>query len=348
MENVEDLFEEADEEDQESEVAQNAGLVDWTFDPEILRLSIDQLVQSNRPRRYAPDEDSIEKLAAAIVEAGDLIVPIIVRQIGENKFEVVKGSRRVEALRSLGGDWHRNIQCLIITTDEENAAQVALLATTSARPLNPLEIADGVVEYVAFASARFGRRISREAAVARLRELNRAYEAARGRAGKRGEGEDAQSYRSRVLERMAKELRLEFARAEEFVFGACGLRLPAFCRNHLPLLDLPSDVLERVRSGRLEYSKANIVRHIDDRAARAQVMDAELSREAMIEALREWRNAHHKVKARTANPYREFSVVLQQREAFEDAGFRIRLKLFLESENLDASWLAHVLDEPGR
>ena len=347
MENVEDLFEEADESEIVSQVGEaekkegelEAGVVEWTISRSIELLSIDQLVRSDRSHRYAPDDEHLAGLVASIQEARDLIQPIMVRAIGEGLYEIVKGNRRVEALRVLGGAWQENIQCHVVETDQARAAHVAFLATATARPLNPLEIADGVVEYVAFSSAQHGLRVSRAGAIARLQELNRAYEASRGRAGKRAEGETVEAYRGRVLERMPAEVRDAFLVAEEFVFGSCGLRLPTFCRNHLPLLDLPSDVLEWVRLGRIEYSKANIVRHIDDRAERLRLMNANQSHDQLMSALRRWRESREPRKAAPGNVFRRFERAVREADAFSNPSFRLRLKKLLESEGVDHAWL---------
>jgi ParB family chromosome partitioning protein len=90
----------------------------------------------------------IEALAFSIAEEG-LLQPLIVRpKCG--KFELVSGSRRLEACRLLG--W-RKVPCQVVELTDQEAFEVALAENIARETLDPLDEAKAFEEYV----RRYGR-----------------------------------------------------------------------------------------------------------------------------------------------------------------------------------------------
>jgi ParB family chromosome partitioning protein len=59
----------------------------------------------------------------------------------------------------------------------------------------------------------------------------------------------------------------------EEVFTALGsMKWDSFVRNRLPLLNLPADVLEVLRSGKLEYTKARAIARVKDESVRIELL----------------------------------------------------------------------------
>jgi ParB family chromosome partitioning protein len=86
---------------------------------------------------------NIRELAYSIQLSG-LLQPIVVRIIGDD-FEIVAGSRRLEACRLLG--W-RKIPCHVVELDDKAAFEVGLIENIQRQTLNPIEEALAFRKYV--------------------------------------------------------------------------------------------------------------------------------------------------------------------------------------------------------
>jgi ParB family transcriptional regulator, chromosome partitioning protein len=92
----------------------------------------------NQPRNNF-DPDKIAELAASIKKEG-LLQPILVREIGNEQYQIVAGERRYHACKSLGMD---SIPVRIIAIDETKAQEIALVENLQRDDLNPIEEALG-------------------------------------------------------------------------------------------------------------------------------------------------------------------------------------------------------------
>lgn len=93
-------------------------------------------VQPNRfqPRRHF-DEEAMASLAASIRELG-VLQPILVRQIGEEQYELIAGERRWRAARRAG---HQTIPVLVQSTSDVQSLEQALVENLHREDLDPLE-----------------------------------------------------------------------------------------------------------------------------------------------------------------------------------------------------------------
>jgi ParB family chromosome partitioning protein len=89
------------------------------------------------------DLGSVTELAASIFENG-LLEPLVVRPV-DGKFEVVAGSRRLEACKLAGV---RKVLCHVIELDDKQAFEVALTENVQRRTLNPVDEARAFERYV--------------------------------------------------------------------------------------------------------------------------------------------------------------------------------------------------------
>jgi ParB family chromosome partitioning protein len=60
----------------------------------------------------------------------------------------------------------------------------------------------------------------------------------------------------------------------------------SFVANRLPLRNLPSDVLEALRMGRIEYTKARLIAKVTDPEARARLLERAISENLSLSQLR--------------------------------------------------------------
>ena len=100
-------------------------------------------VESVRPNPYQPrqdfDEGALEELAASIRQLG-IIQPVTVRALGEGRFELISGERRLRAAQRAGV---RRIPAYVREADTEAMLEMAIVENVQRENLNPVEIALG-------------------------------------------------------------------------------------------------------------------------------------------------------------------------------------------------------------
>ena len=103
----------------------------------INEIALDQIEPNpNQPRREF-DEDSLAELASSIREIG-IIQPITLRQVAENKFQIIAGERRWRASQLAG---LKAIPAYIRTIRDEAVMEMALVENIQREDLNAIEIA---------------------------------------------------------------------------------------------------------------------------------------------------------------------------------------------------------------
>ena len=90
--------------------------------------------KKDQPRKYF-DKEALEQLAESIAENG-LLQPILVREYGEGRYQIIAGERRFRASKLAGLS---EIPAIIIEKDDKSAAQIALIENIQREDLNPLE-----------------------------------------------------------------------------------------------------------------------------------------------------------------------------------------------------------------
>jgi ParB family transcriptional regulator, chromosome partitioning protein len=103
-------------------------------------LRLDQL----QPGKYQPrthmDEGSLYELAQSIKNQG-VMQPILVRPVGEGRYEVIAGERRMRAAHIAGLS---EVPVLVKDVADEHAAAMSLIENIQREDLNPLEEAQGL------------------------------------------------------------------------------------------------------------------------------------------------------------------------------------------------------------
>lgn len=110
---------------------------------ERVNVVLDIPVQHIRPNPHQPrtdfKEEALEELASSIKKHG-LIQPITVRYLGEKRFELISGERRLRATKLAGID---EIPAYIREANDEQLIAFALIENIQREQLNPLEISLG-------------------------------------------------------------------------------------------------------------------------------------------------------------------------------------------------------------
>ncbi|WP_288557343.1 nucleoid occlusion protein [uncultured Lactobacillus sp.] len=102
---------------------------------QIQDIELDKIV----PNRYQPrrefSDDSMKELAETLDKDG-LLQPIVVREDGEDHYEIIAGERRYRAAKSLG--WE-TIPAIVKNMDDDQAASLALIENLQREDLNPID-----------------------------------------------------------------------------------------------------------------------------------------------------------------------------------------------------------------
>ena len=101
---------------------------------EIVRIRLDKIIPNQSQPRLDFYDESIKGLAESIRQNG-LLQPITVRKNG-NRFELIAGERRFRACQ-LNGD--KDIEAIIMESDDEQSAKLALIENLQREDLNAIE-----------------------------------------------------------------------------------------------------------------------------------------------------------------------------------------------------------------
>ncbi|MBA6231290.1 MULTISPECIES: ParB/RepB/Spo0J family partition protein [unclassified Colwellia] len=106
-----------------------------TKQSELQYLPIEQLQQGKYQPRKDMSAEALEDLSNSILSQG-IIQPIVVRNIGENNYEIIAGERRWRAAQLAKLD---RVPCLIKNVPDEAAIAIALIENIQREDLNAME-----------------------------------------------------------------------------------------------------------------------------------------------------------------------------------------------------------------
>ncbi|MEU6023452.1 ParB/RepB/Spo0J family partition protein [Micromonospora sp. NPDC047134] len=98
-------------------------------------IPVDSIVPNPKQPRQVFDEEALEELKTSIREVG-FLQPIVVRQLDDEKFELVMGERRWRAAQAVGRE---TIPAIVRDTRDDAMLRDALLENIHRANLNPLE-----------------------------------------------------------------------------------------------------------------------------------------------------------------------------------------------------------------
>ena len=208
-----------------------------------------------QPRRYF-DSQAMQSLVESIKQHG-ILSPLLVRPKGQNLYELVAGERRYRAAASAG---LAEVPVVIRELTDEDALQVALLENLQREDLNPLEETEGILQLLALKSNQ-----TTEAAIALL---------------------NAASHPERNS--VDNVIHSSEWQAVVEVFTSVGKFTPeSFRTNRLPLLNLPDDIKEALREGRLSYTKARAIARLKDPQERQKLLEAAITEDLSLNEIKD-------------------------------------------------------------
>ena len=97
---------------------------------------IDRIELNPFQPRSKMDQESLEELAASVKGLG-IIVPITVREINENKYQLITGERRLRAAKMAG---LKKIPAFVRSANDQNMLEMALVENIQREDLNAMDV----------------------------------------------------------------------------------------------------------------------------------------------------------------------------------------------------------------
>ncbi len=219
---------------------------------------------SDQPRRYF-DEQSLSELAESITKRG-VLEPVLVRRRGDG-FELIAGERRTRAAQQAGLE---QIPAVILTVDDDAALEISIMENLQREDLNAVEETEAVLRLL---QLHLG--LGKDRVITVLQEI---YNQERGRGAS-----------DTVAEDVKDEVRSLLARLGRFTPSS-------FYVNRVPILDFPPELLSAVRSGKLEFTKAQALARIKSDSQRKKLLEEAIKEGLTLSQIRA-RSAGTKVTA---------------------------------------------------
>ncbi|BAU04538.1 MULTISPECIES: ParB/RepB/Spo0J family partition protein [Nostocales] len=214
------------------------------------------ILPPSQPRRYF-DPEKLKSLADSIKEVG-LLEPIVVRQIEEDKYELIAGERRLKACEIAESE---RISVVIIECDDKQARKLRLVENLQREELNTWEETIGILELLTHEIE-----IDQEGVVSLLYQMN-------------NESKGNSNHNVMVSQE---------ALAIQRIFLQIGkISWESFVSNRLPLLKLPSDIQAVLEQGQIEYTKSKEIARIKDNEKRQNILKKAIEENLSLSVIKE-------------------------------------------------------------
>lgn len=209
--------------------------------PNTIAISLIKLPAS-QPRRYF-DPKKLEELSRSIKELG-ILEPLLVRPLPGEEYELVAGERRLRAAQLA---LLTEVPVVIREMDDITTSKVQLVENLQREDLNPVEETEGILEL-----------LSIELSVTRNEVISVLNSAA-----------NAKKRNLDLTENVFRQLET----IESVLLSIGKFSAESFRVSRIPLLNLPIDVLEVLRSGQIEYTKARAIARVQDDQTRKELLE---------------------------------------------------------------------------
>jgi ParB family transcriptional regulator, chromosome partitioning protein len=255
-----------------------------------------------QPRQYF-DESKLEELAQTIKQHG-VLEPLLVRKLANhNQYELVAGGRRYRAASKAG---LTEVPVIVRELSNEQAIEIAIIENLQREDLNPVEKTEGIINLLA---KRLNIRTEEVSPL--LHQLQK-------------------QLRGRSANNVIGSSKIELIQS---VFDSLGLmELDSFISNRLPLLNLPKDILEALRAGKIEYTKAKAIARMADEKTRIQLLEEAIANSLSLSQIRELVKAEQEPKQQSELKTRFDTTYKQAKKAkklWNDAKKRKQLESLL-------------------
>ena len=227
----------------------------------------------DQPRKFF-SEEALESLTESVKEKG-VLQPVLVRE-HHSGYELVAGERRFRAAQRAGLE---TIPAVIRDVSDLESLEIALIENLQREDLNPVEETDGTLTLL---SIKLG--IPVQDVLEAIRQSH-----------------------YRALGRTDNNVVINpHVTATEALFKQIGrYTASSFYSHRVPILKLPSALVEAVREGKLEYSKARVLAGVEDEEVRAELLELTLSDGLSLKQLKEAVSSRAAQNASGSQPHAE-------------------------------------------
>ncbi|MFS0519731.1 ParB/RepB/Spo0J family partition protein [Nostoc sp. UIC 10607] len=213
-------------------------------------------LSGQQPRRYF-DPKKLEQLVQSVKEHG-ILEPLLVRYLSNDKYELVAGERRYRAA-SLAG--LTEVPVIARSLNDQEALQLSLVENLQRDDLNPIEETEGILELIAL---QLDKKVPEV--------ISLLYKMQNILAGK-------------VTDNVISNSDAEDVK---MIFTGLGLmEWESFTANRLPLLRLPDEILEVLRQGKIEYTKAKVIAKLKEKTERIALLEEAILQNLSLNEIRE-------------------------------------------------------------
>ncbi|PSM45812.1 chromosome partitioning protein ParB [Chroococcidiopsis sp. CCALA 051] len=239
-----------------SEIAANAEPDEINFDGKH-QIGLSEIcLPQQQPRRYF-DPQALKELASSVKQHG-ILQPLLVRPLSSGRYELVAGERRYHAAKEAN---LVEVPVVVRELSDETALQLALIENLQREDLNPVEETEGILQLLALKLEIS----SPEVAKLLYRMQN--------------------EVKGKVTHNVMGSLPNQVIQA---TFEAIGLMdWESFVTNRLPLLNLPIDILEALRQGKIAYTKAQAIARVKDEEHRQALLETAIAENLSLGQIKE-------------------------------------------------------------
>ncbi len=262
---------------------------------------------SVQPRRYF-DQEAMENLVKSIQKNG-ILQPLLVRPLSTEKYELVAGERRYRAAKQAGIE---EIPVVVRDLTDEEAAEIALMENLQREDLNPVEETEGIL---ALLTAKLNK--SRADVISLFNQVSHP------------------QYKTAQIVLRSPEWKII-----KEIFTLVGRLSPeSFRTTRLSLLNLPKDVLEALREGKIQYTKALEIAKLKNDRQRKKFLKEAIDKNLTLSQIKE---SVKRLKTKTNKKQPKETEPLKNR--FKIAFKRINQAKFWQSSLLNDSQSVRELE----
>ena len=236
---------------------------EWQFEAEATSLDKQSLsieaitLPASQPRRYF-DPEKLRQLTESVRQHG-ILEPILVRPSQkEGLYELVAGERRFRAAQEVGLS---SVPVTIRELSDEEALQLALVENLQREDLNPVEETEGILQLLALRL-----KISPIDVPPLLYKMR---------------NEAIGTVNQNVLINSEAE-------SVHAVFTEVGtITWESFATTRLPLLRLPPEILEALQSGKIAYTKAQVISRVKDDGHRKKLLEEAIAQNLSLSQIKD-------------------------------------------------------------
>ncbi len=222
------------------------------------------IISQQQPRCYF-DPNKLEQLTISVKENG-ILEPLLVRPLKNGNYELVAGERRFRAATAAA---LKEVPVVIKELSDKQALQLALIENLQRDDLNPVEETEGILRLLAL-----NLDSHKESPRQLLYQMKNAIEKNKA-AGS--------NFRDNVIPNKDSEAE----KTIQSVFESIGQNWYSFTCNRLPLLNLPVNILEALRQGKIAYTKAKAIASVKDETARTELLEKAIANDLSLSQIRE-------------------------------------------------------------